>query len=82
MESTIGSSSGFTQFSQGGPKSNSVVKPPLYVPTKREGSNNNRRSSERNNSKVNTSLGGDKTADGYISKTGFSSMNIMPVGGQ
>ena len=75
MESTIGSSSGFAGYSQGGGKGG-AVKPPLYVPTKREPSNNNRRSTDRK--PMNANLGGDTTADGYVSKTGFSSLNMPP----
>lgn len=72
MESTIGSSSGFGQASQGG--KSGAVKPPLYVPSKRDPSNHNRRSTDRR--PAHASMGGEATADGYVSKTGFSSLNL------
>ena len=72
MESTIGSSTGFAQASQGG--KSGAVKPPLYIPSRRDSSNNNRRSTDRR--PAHATMGGATAADGYVSKTGFSSLNL------
>jgi len=73
MESTVGSSTGFAQMSQGGKSSGGAVKPPLYVPGRREPSNNNRRSIDRRPQQA--VMGGAGT-DSYASKTGFSSLAL------
>lgn len=60
-------------MSQGGKSGGGAVKPPLYVPSRRESSNNNRRSIDRR--PQHAAMGG-ATADGYVSKTGFSSLAL------
>jgi len=60
-------------MSQGGKSSGGAVKPPLYIPGRREPSNNNRRSIDRRPQQA--VMGGAGT-DGYASKTGFSSLTL------
>lgn len=76
MESTIGSSSGFGQSSQGGKQA--AVKPPLYVPSKRQPSEGPRRGTDYQRGLSNGPSAATADANGYVAKTGFSSLALGP----